>query len=457
MRALRCGPRRPMGPRSAAPRGACGPTRMGGAQAGGARVLGLILSLFLAIGVSSRAAGAEGADLVRQSVEALCPLDALSSFDAQIALPGSIAVEESVLPDRANPLRSVVRLSLPDGGELRLTRMAHNGVLRQFRVEYWALQDGALTPARQGIADGSCTLRSGRAIRHGEGAWRYLDQLEGDLTTLRWTETLQAPWPTGADPGGVRVALVDSGLAYDLPLFRDRLARDAAGRPMGYDFWDDDPWPYDGDTSRSAFLPIRHGTTVASIVAVEAPEAALVPYRYPRPDLSRMDDLVAHASAAGARILTMPLGSNRAEDWHAFAEALARHDILAIVSAGNNGRDIDARPVYPAALDAPNMITVTSADGFGRLAEGSNWGATSVDLMVPGENIGVTDFRGAAGVASGTSYAAPRVAALAARILAAEPELSLAELRARILARATPSPFERPGVVAVGWIADPLE
>ena len=104
---------------------------------------------------------------------------------------------------------------------------------------------------------------------------------------------------------------MDSGLAYDLPLFRDRLARDAGGKPLGYDYWDLDPWPYDGDVSRGPFLPIRHGTAVASILVREAPDAALVPFRYPRPDMSRMADLVARAVKAGARILAMPLGSRK--------------------------------------------------------------------------------------------------------------------------------------------------
>ncbi len=139
------------------------------------------------------------------------------------------------------------------------------------------------------------------------------------------------------------MAFVDSGLAYDLPLFRDRLARDDGGAPIGYDFWDMDPWPYDGDTSRGAFLPVRHGTAVASVFAREAPSAALVPFRYPRPDMSRMADIVARTLDDDIRILAMPLGSNSEKDWTDFAEALKDQNILAIVSAGNNGRDIDAQ------------------------------------------------------------------------------------------------------------------
>ena len=99
---------------------------------------------------------------------------------------------------------------------------------------------------------------------------------------------------------------------------------------------------------------------------------------------------------------------------------------------------------------------MTSADGFGRLAPGSNWGAVSVDVMLPAENLEIVDFRGASGTASGSSYAVPRLAALAARLLARNPGLGPAELKARILARATPSPFEPKRVVAAGWIPDPL-
>lgn len=72
--------------------------------------------------------------------------------------------------------------------------------------------------------------------------------------------------------------------------------------------------PYDGDTSRGAFFPIRHGTTVASILVREAPDAAIIPYRHPRPGVSRLAEIVARADAAGARILAVPLGSAEPSD-----------------------------------------------------------------------------------------------------------------------------------------------
>ncbi len=411
-----------------------------------------IILLIGAFAVSGGHATAEPRDFITKSIAELCPEPDLSGFQAQIALPGSWFTDE--MRQRG---RTKVTLALSNGDVVELERLQLQERLRQFRASYFVRRRDGLYPRLQAVADGQCALQAGRAIRGDGDPWRLLDQLASDLTTVRSSETLQAPWPTGLDPGGVRVALIDSGLAYDLPIFRNRLARDADGRPLGYDFWDMDPYPYDGDTSRSPFLPIRHGTAVASILAREAPEAVLVPYRYPRPDMARMDQLVERAASDGVRILALPLGSRHPEDWQAFSDSLSRHRILAIVSAGNDGRDIDIDPVYPASLDLASIVTVTSADGLGKLAIGSNWGARSVDLMVPAENLAVTNFRGASGVASGSSYAVPRVAALAARLLRQEPQLSAAELKSRIFARAVRTPFAHRDAVAVGWIANPSE
>ena len=401
-------------------------------------------------------AGEDAAHWLKLAVEKICPLPLLSGLEAQDALPGSWLLDEARLPSDHEPRIIRIRLLLPDAGELRLDRRQFQGQLRRFSVSYFVPDSRGVRPVLYAIADGTCSVRSGREIRREGHARVFLDQLDSDLKTVKWTETLQLPWPEGSTPDGVRVALVDSGLAYDLPRFRDRLARDTGGTPLGYDYWDLDPWPYDGDVSRGPFLPIRHGTAVASVLAREAPQAALIPFRFPRPDMERMGDLVLHAIEAEARILALPMGSRDPLDWESFESAMHGQDLLAIVSAGNYGHNIDVDPVYPAVLDLENILVVTSADAFGRLAPDSNWGEESVDFMLPAENLEIIDFRGASGVASGASFAVPRLAALAARILEQNPDFSPTELKERILSMATPSPFERPGVVAGGWIPDPL-
>ncbi|MEM9095588.1 MAG: S8 family serine peptidase [Neomegalonema sp.] len=418
-------------------------------------VLAAMLGVFASNATAQNATQNAPQEWLRLATDRLCSLTELDGLTAQTRVPGAWLLSEERRPPSGPAARVRIRLALPGGDELVIERRQSGARLRQFMVEHHLVEDDAAIPNMQSVADGGCVIRSGRRLRRDDEVELRLEQLDGDLKTVRWTETLQTRWLDGVDPGGPRVAFVDSGLAYDLPIYKDRLARDAAGRPFGYDYWDLDPWPYDGDVSRGAFFPIRHGSAVASVFAMETANAALIPYRYPRPDMNRMGDLVANAVAAGAKVIAMPLGSRRIEDWRSFERAMREHDVLAIVSAGNDGRDLDTAPIWPAALALDNMIVVTSSDGFGRLAEGSNWGASVVDLMLPAENRPIVDFRGANATASGSSYAVPRLAALAARLLAEDPTLGSADLKQRIFARATPSPFERDGVVRIGWIADP--
>jgi hypothetical protein len=302
----------------------------------------------------------------------------------------------------------------------------------------------------------SCAIDLARLVeRDGYGRPVRLVSYKDDPPTPAGVEDLNPPVPSGADPGGIAVAAIDTGIAYTLPQFAGRLARDAEGRILGHDFHDDDDRPFDLDPSRPAVFPIRHGTAVASILLREAPDARLVPLRYPAGAPEKFGDMVEHIAAGPARIVAMPLGGARRDEWEPFADAARRHpEILFVVSAGNDGRDIDASPIYPAAFGLGNVLVVTSTDAFGRLAAESNWGARTVDIAVPGERIDVVDHRGAAGKASGSSYAVPRVAALAARMKSRNPELDAAAIKSAILGLAVPlGDASRP--VAAGWIPNP--
>jgi len=302
-----------------------------------------------------------------------------------------------------------------------------------------------------------CIIREVRVLEHKEGDV-FLVTLGPDLQPDGEPDSLNPPVPAGDDPGGVTVVHVDTGVNYLLPEIGARLARGDDGDILGYDFWDMDPRPFDLETSRSPYFPIRHGTTVAGVLIREAPMSRLIPYRYPRPDMRRMGDVVAYAARNGARIVMMPMGSNREIDWRVFALAAQQHpDILFIVSAGNDGRDIDDDPVYPAALPLENMIVTTSADAFGRLAKGSNWGPDSVDLMVPAEGIQTIDHRGAVVEGSGSSYAVPRVTAMAVRMLARNPEWTTTELIAALKARTGRSMERGSPKVKWGWVPNPLD
>lgn len=392
---------------------------------------------------------------------AVCPLKPTDTAGLRRVLTGGRLLEARHDGPADKPFRTVHRILMPEGGEWVINRLSPGGRLRRISLEWHASALSGPRPVIAVNASGDCRATEGRRLIYGaDGRAEALEILSADLSAVMFREPLNPPVPAGpptAD-GAVRVAVIDTGVNYTLPLFAGRLARDGAGSLLGYDFWDMDARPFDVDAARSPFFPLHHGTAVTSIILREAPGAVILPYRYPRPDMTRFGDLVAQADAAGAVIVNMAMGSNTEADWQAFAQAAkARPHILFIVSAGNDGRDLDKVPVYPAALGLDNILTVTSAEADGRLARGSNWGAVRVDVMVPGEQVAVTDHRGAAGKASGSSFAVPRVTALAARLSSKHPDWRGPQLKAAIIKRAR-KPFGGGApLLRHGWIPDPTD
>ncbi|MEP7211947.1 MAG: S8 family peptidase [Acidobacteriota bacterium] len=107
--------------------------------------------------------------------------------------------------------------------------------------------------------------------------------------------------------------------------------------------------------------------------------------------------------------------------------------ILFVAAAGNNGTDNDKRAHYPSNYDLPNVISVAATDRADALTSFSNFGVKTVHIAAPGRDIESTWLGNAYRDASGTSMAAPQVAGVAALILSAEPNLTVAQLRDRIL------------------------
>jgi subtilisin family serine protease len=428
------------------------------------RIVGTACAAILSIGSAAADDGdIDAARTVLQAVRTLCPDAVLDPATLPADLGGALAgftLTNVVAFGPGGDDWTQRELRLEDNANDRLLVVTATRAAGSLRRVTYAVHDlTAERPIMILLAGGDCAPLHARAIRYDDdGTALELVLYAADLATGQAVEPLNPPIPEGTDPGGVTVAHIDSGVNYRLPQIAARLARDGDGRMLGRDLWDDDGRPFDGDTGRSPFFPIRHGTPVASLLVKEAPAVRLLPIRYPRPEMARMAEAVEIAAAAGARIVALPMGSRDPDDWAAFAEAAQAHqEILFVVSAGNDGRDIDAAPLYPASLPLDNMVVVTSADAFGRLAPGSNWGRASVDLMVPAEGIEVTDYRGARGTASGSSYAVPRVAALAARLLARNPDWVTATLKRALFARAAP-PMERGAPrVAVGWIPNPAD
>jgi subtilisin family serine protease len=279
------------------------------------------------------------------------------------------------------------------------------------------------------------------------------DPLYGRQWALRATRA-RAAWPATLGDG-VPVAVLDSGLDFQNPDLADNVWTNPGEVPGnavdddGNGFIDDvhgaDTVGWDGDPSDG----FGHGTAVASIIAARgdngfglsgmAWDARVMPVKVLHDDgwgttatlISGLD----YALDEGARIVNISLNGSapsQALD-EAIGEAQSR-GVLVVTSAGNDGRNRDRVPSYPASERSPSVITVASANRAGALAPGSAFGRTSVDIAAPGSDILTSDLSGRFTRRSGTSFAAAYVTGAAALLAAAHPGASASSLRAALIA-----------------------
>jgi subtilisin family serine protease len=268
---------------------------------------------------------------------------------------------------------------------------------------------------------------------------------DGKAATKRHADAFEAVGHQAAlsmEPGdsSLIVGVVDSGVALEHPEFGGRL------RP-GLDLvdvrdGDDDSVRLIGDWRDRDRVPEDengHGTACAGIIGARgiglprglAGAARLLPIRVLAAALDTgtdeptaigsIADINAGFKAAidlGARVLNLSFGTpetvlgegDPAPHAHIVRYAVARGCVL-VAAAGNSG---DATRYFPACL--PGVIAVGAVDGEGSPASFSTRGA-HVALSAPGVGIRVAALEGY-GAMSGTSFAAPFVAAACALLLA---------------------------------------
>ena len=108
--------------------------------------------------------------------------------------------------------------------------------------------------------------------------------------------------------------------------------------------------------------------------------------------------------------------------------------MLCVFAAGNDGTDNDraATPTFPANFPNANIIAVAATTSSGALASFSNYGDKTVDLAAPGDAVGSTYLKSNYKYLSGTSMAAPYVAAAAAMLHEYKSSWDIAELGRRL-------------------------
>lgn len=137
---------------------------------------------------------------------------------------------------------------------------------------------------------------------------------------------------------------------------------------------------------------------------------------------------------ANIRVLNNSLGGyNRSQAEADIIEDLSDAGILFVAAAGNDFRNNDTFPVYPAGYDLPNVISVAASGFIDTLTNFSNVGTRTVHMSAPGIGIQSTTPGSSYESLQGTSMASPHVAGAAALILAAHPNIDVRRLKASLI------------------------
>lgn len=293
-------------------------------------------------------------------------------------------------------------------------------------------------------------------------------RLKADGTPCTAREQIEAAAALALEPGdpAVIVAVIDSGLALSHPEFGGRARAGFDTVRLGEDELAAGV-ELIGDRRRADTNPldkhVGHGTGCAGIIAgrgIEMPPglagasqfvpirslgAAKFPGRDQAVGIGAIGDLdmgLKMAVDLGARVINMSFGTDddalepgAPKPHEESVRYAARRGCILVAASGNSG---DARIYWPAAFS--EVITVGAADARGQACRFSTTGP-HVALSAPGERILTANIEGYQR-ATGTSFAAPFVAATAALMMAhaarRSAPLDAATARAALIAGCNP-------------------
>lgn len=234
---------------------------------------------------------------------------------------------------------------------------------------------------------------------------------------------------TGAPYRTVTVAVLDTGADLTHVALLGRFV-------PGYNFLDPTSDPLDlndGNTNAA----VGHGTMIAGIIARTSPHSLIMPIRVLNADgegtLANVIAGIEYAVNNGASVINMSFGNNMRS--RALQEALQKARNAGVVLVASAGNDSAETPHYPAAY--ASVIGVASVNSNNILSTFSNYG-DQVSVCAPGEGIRSTFWTGGYATWSGTSFAAPWVAAEAAELAVRHPHWKVCHIADQITASAFP-------------------
>ena len=285
--------------------------------------------------------------------------------------------------------------------------------------------------------------------------WALVNTGQREGKSLADVDALAA-WAKTRGDGKVVVAVLDSGVDYTHP----DLVNNTWLRPENVAPYSDrhlgemnDLRGYDATTGRDPMDENGHGTHCAGIIGAEGNnregiagvnwQVKIMPLKFmgrggfgtTRAAIEAINYVIDRKKAGvNVRIISASWGSqSRSRALEDVIRKAGEEGILFVAAAGNNGEDADRRPHYPSGYDLPNVLSVAALNRRDELASFSNYGQKRVHLAAPGAEILSTWLNGTYEEHSGTSMATPVVSGVAALILSAEPNLSVKELKQRLL------------------------
>lgn len=253
---------------------------------------------------------------------------------------------------------------------------------------------------------------------------------------------------------GTTIAVLDTGIDLDHPSFAGRLV-------PGYDFVDGDAIPEEEGTF-GVNPGFGHGTHVAGLALLVAPQASVMPIRVLDPNGVGNIWVLAEAlqyaadpdgdpkTPDGVDVINLSLATQRQTDLIRFileeigcsegndlvdsgstttCTVPGQRGIVVVAGSGNRATDV---PEYPAAEPLNAIISVAATNQTDVLASFSNYGSW-VSIAAPGQSILSTVPGGAFGTWSGTSMSTPLAAGAAALILSQNPDWTNLQVKERMI------------------------